>query len=505
MNLLQTTQWTPFIRFRMLVVLLAAVLAVVPWRAAPAETPVSLKIEPDYTGITLPPNIAPLNFKVLHPGRAYQVILRSTTGEPLTVKSRQPRMLFPEKSWRALLEKNAGQALLMEVQIQQNDGQWLRFPVVTNWIAAEPVDGYLVYRLLRPLYNYYSTMGIYQRNLGNFSQVEVLENKRLLDGCLNCHTFQQHSPVSMFFHTRGGPGNSIIMVRSNETHHIARTGGYASWHPSGRLVVYSVNQLSLFFHTRGSTRDVFDADSDLHLYRLDTHQVAAPPAIAATNRNETWPSWSPDGRYLYFCSAEPRPQERFREVRYDLMRVAYDLATDTWGQPETLMAARETQLSAALPRVSPDGRWLVFTLTRYGNFPIYQAGADLFLMDLSTREVRRLPINSDQTDSWHGWSSNSRWLVFSSKRRDGVFTLPYFSHVTPGGEFSKPFVLPQEDPEFYDTFVKNFNLPEFITSPVTVKPSALAQTILAPRQKIQPGSDPVHPPRKRSSERGAAQ
>jgi hypothetical protein len=91
---------------------------------------------------------------------------------------------------------------------------------------------------------------------------------------------------------------------------------------------------------------------------------------------------------------------------------------------------------------------VLFCLSAYGHFPVYQASSDLHVLDLTTRSKRWLPINSPEAESWHCWSSNSRWVVFSSKRLDGLFARPFFSYVDKEGGFHKPFLLPQEDPEF---------------------------------------------------------
>jgi hypothetical protein len=95
-------------------------------------------------------------------------------------------------------------------------------------------------------------------------------------------------------------------------------------------------------------------------------------------------------------------------------------------------------------------------------------------------------VNSDQSDSWHCWSTNGRWIVFSSKRLDGLFTRPFFSYVTREGEFSKPFVLPQADPAFYESYLKTFNLPELVAGPIQVKESALARALLHPLKVLRP-------------------
>jgi len=84
-------------------------------------------------------------------------------------------------------------------------------------------------------------------------------------------------------------------------------------------------------------------------------------------------------------------------------------------------------------------------------------------MDLKSRKYRRLTCNSAQSDSWHCWSSNSRWIVFSSKRDNGWLARPYFSYIDANGREHKPFVLPQKDPAFYDTWLKTYNVPELVS------------------------------------------
>ena len=114
---------------------------------------------------------------------------------------------------------------------------------------------------------------------------------------------------------------------------------------------------------------------------------------------------------------------------------------------------------------------------QYGSFPVYQSSSDLYMMDLRNRRQWRLEINSDRSDSWHCWSSNSRWIVFASKRRDGLFGRLYFSYVEGDGSVHKPFLLPQQDPAFYDSFLENFNVPELIRSAVLADQRALLEAI----------------------------
>jgi len=116
----------------------------------------------------------------------------------------------------------------------------------------------------------------------------------------------------------------------------------------------------------------------------------------------------------------------------------------------------------------------------YGSFPIYQPGSDLYIVDLSRIPAvpRRLDeINSDRTDSYHSWSANSRWIIFASKREDGMFARLYITHLEAGGRFSKPFIMPQEDPEFYGRCLMTYNRPELITEPVTVSAAELTRAM----------------------------
>ncbi len=148
------------------------------------------------------------------------------------------------------------------------------------------------------------------------------------------------------------------------------------------------------------------------------------------------------------------------------MKASYDPVTGGFGRPVTVLAAARTGLSATHPRVSPDGRFLLFCLCEYGNFSIYRPGTDLYMMDLESGTFRRLECNSGQSDSYHSWSSGSRWFVFSSKRGDGVLARPYFAHVDADGAVSKPFVLPQKDPGLYESHLYTFNVPELVAEPV---------------------------------------
>jgi len=453
------------------------------------------RIRPDYCGIVIPPNIAPLNFVVDEPGVRYYVEIRSGQGEAIRAASDAPSIRIRPEAWRKLLEANSGGELQLDVYARATDGTWRRFDTVKNTIAEEEIDGYLAYRLLGAGYNLWGPLSIRQRNLANYHESIILANRSFGQGCMNCHTFWNNGTERMILQFRRGTvdyGSAMLLVRDGTVGKVdTRTGGcpmpaaYASWHPSGELLAFSVNKVRQFFHAaRTEVRDVVDLESDLAVYVLATNSVTSSPGICEPDLMESYPAWSADGKHLYFCRApilwtdrDTVPPERYDEVRYDLMRVSFDLATLSWGEPETVLSAARTGQSIMHPRPSPDGRFLLFSMCEYGCFPIYHRGTDLYLMDLETGDHRRLECNSDECDSWHCWSSNGRWIAFSSKRGNGLFARPYFSYVDEEGRAHKPFVMPQSDPEFYDSFVFTYNVPELTREPVRVRGEGLAGAI----------------------------
>lgn len=454
-------------------------------------------ISPDCRGAVIPPNIAPLNFRILQEGVAYFVTIRSEQGQAIPLFSRTGRVRIPVRPWRALLEANKGRDVCFDVYVQGNDRQWLRYQPLVNTIASEPIDSTLVFRFMKPLYNWWKDIGIYQRDLTGYDRSVVLQGRSFGEGCLNCHSFVGNDPDTMTIALRSATyGSHTVLARDGAAEKIGAKWGYTAWHPSGKVAVYSMNKVTQFFQAGGlEVRDVVDLDSALLCYHVTEGKASVAPELADKDQLETYPSWSPDGKHLYYCSApilwkdrSAVPPENYDKVRYDLRRISYDIETDRWGQSETVLSAEETGQSILLPRVSPDGRFLLFCMCRYGCFPVYQPSSDLYLMDLGTRQYRRLEINSEFSESWHSWSSNSRWIAFSSKRQGGLFTRTYFSYVDHEGRVHKPFVLPQEDPSYYDSLLETYSVPELITGPVPVKASRLARA-----SRAQPSTSPLIP------------
>jgi hypothetical protein len=459
------------------------------------ESPMSVarqpKITPDYAGIVIPPNIAPLNFVIDEPGRRYVARIHSASGQEIEVLSRTGEIIIPLEKWKSLLHTNAGQELCLDVCVKTEDGTWQRYETITNTIAREAIDPFLVYRFMMPSSYFPKRMQICQRNLETFDEETLLDTQSIGNGCANCHSFADNNPARMLLGIRSTSfASATAYVHNGSIQKIDAKFGYTSWHPSGRLAAYSINDVRQFFHTaRPEIHDVVDLDSLIVYYNVESRQIKTTPALSDKKRLETYPAWTPDGKYLYFCSApllwtdmDTVPPKGYDRVKYDLMRVSYDVETDTWGVAETVLTAAETGLSILLPRVSPDGRFLLFCMSQYGCFPVYQPTSDLYMMDLSTGKYRKTSANSDYAESWHSWSSDSRWIVFSSKRQGGLFTRLFISYVDANGETQKPFALPQKNPSFYEFCYRLYSVPELITGPVTVQSEALVQALCGPAE-----------------------
>jgi hypothetical protein len=447
------------------------------------------QIDPDYTQITIPPNIAPLNFMIREPGSQYIVKIYAKNAKAIVVASSSAKIMIPIKPWQALLKANTGEQLCLDVYVCDGSRQWNKYQTIVNQIAPEGMDSYLAYRLIHPGFNTWTKMGIYQRNLENFDEEPILINRLTEHNCMNCHNFQANDPDNMCMHLRTGPAGGTLLIHNGQAEKIDtktefnRAGAYPAWHPSGKAIAFAVINLTMFFHNIGEPREVLDGASDVILYLIDSNTVTTGPAISDPERMETFPNWSPDGRYLYFCSApkmenflittDGQEDLHYKQIKYDLQRVSFDIATGTWGKLETLISADKTGLSAAIPRVSPDGRYAIVTMAAWGTFPIYMESADLYLLDLNDMNFTRMDISSDRCDSYHCWSSNGRWFVFSSKRLDGLCARPYFCYFDQQGNAHKPFIMPQKDPEFYLKYINTYNIPELVKGKVKYSPREL--------------------------------
>lgn len=447
-------------------------------------------IFPDYIGVTIPQNIAPLHFRLTDScvyEDAYAIF--ETDGERIEVKAKKEQFAISSSMWQKLMKGAAGKSINITVLVKA-DNKWIGYSPFSMHVAKEPIDPYIAYRLIEPGYEVWNEMGIYQRCLENFTEEAIIENKLTNNSCINCHSFCMNNPEQMLFHQRANyAGTYLIANKTIEKLNPQQTTDkkitslvYPYWHPSGNYIAFSTNDTKQDFHLSDPNRiEVFDNHSDILLYDIKKNVLFTAPTLSSDTNLETFPAFSPDGMQLYFCSASNRLMpESYREMKYSLVRVAFNPVERSFGKTDTLYNANDEGRSAKFPRISPDGKYLLYTLSDYGNFSIWHKDADLRMIDLQTLQTDSLSaVNSDDVESYHSWSTNSRWFVFSSRRMDGLYTRPYICYVDKNGKTGKPFLLPQKHADYYTYSLFSFNIPELIKDKVEMSTYDLMQYILA--------------------------
>ena len=459
------------------------------------------KIYPDYTDVTVPVNIAPLTFQLDE--AADEMVARYAVGDEELVfaDKAQPDM----DDWRMLTEKAKGGAITVDVYTRKSD-QWTHYKPFSIFVSPDSIDSYLSYRLIFPSFVSYEALTISQRCLENYDESVIYDNMLCTfekDGqCINCHHYQQYNPKRMLFHARQNNGGTVIAYDGKiqkvnmKNDSILSAGVYPAWHPWLNLIVYSTNKTLQSFHTVDHNKiEVYDTQSDLIAFNVEKGEVTN--LENDSTEFEVFPAWSPDGKTLYYCSAHFERQDttrsivseivvRSKELKYNIYKKSFDPETMVFGPRELVFSADSLGKSATLPRISPDGRYLMFALAEFGVFHIWHHDADLWTLDLQTGEARAVEeINSPDTESYHSWSSNGRWVVFSSRRDDGTYTRPFFAHLDQEGHWSKPFELPQADPDYHRQFMRCYNIPELMKGPVTIKPQEFADV-------LKGAGNPVH-------------
>lgn len=460
-------------------------------------------IEPDYSDVTIPPNIAPMNFAIKEDGNHYIISATAGSGDYHTeIKSSDGIIRFPEKSWKKLVNSSKGDKIKIQVfSSNTNEKTQQQYEPFYFYVSGEPIDPYLTYRLIKPGYYNWSKLIIAQRSLENYWEESLVENQLIEKNCINCHSFNQNDPERFLIHIRGSRGGTYIVedgeITRNDLKIESMPGGatYPSWHPGGRYIAFSSNQVrqSFYSHSEKSI-EVYDLVSSLIIYDREKNEILNITDQDTTSYLQTFPSWSPDGKYLYFCMAihnNPGSHPDLPDIKnthYNLARKSFDQESRSFGDSEIIFTASELNKSASFPRISPDGKFLIFTLHDYGTFPIWHQEADLYMLNLQTGESKRMNLNSSETDSYHTWSANSKWLVFSSKRADGRSTRPYFAYIGSWDQVGKPFVLPQKDPTLYNRMLESYNIPEFVTGRIELNPRDFEAAVKQESIKANPGN-----------------
>ena len=494
-------------------ILLAALLLLLTGCVRKAEVPSQFErsealpsLYPDYVGVTVPCNICPLNFGVKEAGQ--QVVARFSAGDLAYTYGEGRNVFIDEEEWAELLRAACGDSIGVEVFIC-NDGTWKAFQPFSIYVSKDSIDPYISYRLIQPSYVSYNELSIRQRNLSSFDESVIYTNRDVMtqhEGqCINCHSYQNYGTQNMLFHMRQHLGGTMIVregkpvkvdLKSDST---LSAGVYPSWHPRLPLVAFSTNLTGQVFHTKSTDKvEVQDTQSDLILYDVEKNEIH--PIFHTDSILEIFPCWAPDGTTLYYGAArsvitsmdslDDQTIERYKEIKYDIFAIDFNAEQRTFSEPRLVYSASELGQSATLPRLSPDGRFMVFAQADHGCFHVWHHDADIYLLDLqadSTAAVPLVGINSNCSESYPSFSSNGCWVMTASRRDDGNYTRPYIAHFDAAtGTCSKAFELPQQHPSFYTFCTRSFNRSEFMKEPVVVTQQQFAAHLHPERRRPAP-------------------
>ena len=329
--------------------------------------------------------------------------------------------------------------------------------------------------------------------------IDQPESRIVLQGmhtCANCHSFSADGKTLGI--DMDGPQNDkgLYAVVSLKPQTVIRSQDMISWNPTGDRQ-YAFNRVGFMSQVSPNGRYVLtmltSAERPLEnnyyvanfldykflqvfyptrgvLYWYDRTTGERHPLPGADDPNYVQANgvWSPDGRYIVFIRAkaqEPYPSGKAIathsndpneiQIRYDIYRVPFN--DGKGGKAEPITGASNNGMSNSFPKVSPDGKWIVFVEAQ--NALLMRPDGQLYIVPAEGGTARRMRANMYPMNSWHSWSPNGRWLVFSSKSR-GPYTRMYLTHVDADGNDSPPIYI--DNPTAANRAV---NLPEFVNIP----------------------------------------
>ncbi len=425
----------------------------------------------------------------------------------LTPEQAAAHTWVPETAtWEAIKKHSVEGAAVVTIRgfSQQDTRHAVSSGRVTISTSKDPVGAPIFYRdvplmpsetqkgIIKPLAP--NAIRLIQWRLRDIAKPESRIVLKDMPTCANCHSFSRDGKTMGM--DMDGPQNdkglyAIVpvkpqmtinatdMVTWNPSQQVAlnRFGFMSQVSPDGKYVVTTVNTtdratqdnyyvvnfkdyrfLQVFFPTRGIL-----AWYSRGTGRREPLRGADDPRYVQTDG-----VWSPDGSYLVFARAEARepdpPDGKMAayandplelQVKYDLYRVPFNGGQG--GRPEAIAGASGDGMSNSFPKVSPDGRWIVFVKCRNGQ--LMRPDGQLYIVPAQGGLARRMHCNTPLMNSWHSFSPNGRWLVFSSKARS-PYTQMYLTHIDEQGNDSPAILI-----ENSTAANRAVNIPEFVNIP----------------------------------------
>lgn len=465
--------------------------------AADASMP-GLRITYPLEGTLFPPEIvAPTFLWEDTTGRVeqWEVVVRGPSGSELLKASVDaPRWRPSEGEWRrikkASVERDAEVIVTGASRTQEAAGPSARVRIRTS---RDPVGDALFYREV-PL-PFLTAVQDPSRIRWRFGTIDsessppvVLEN---LPVCGNCHSFADDGSVLGldvdYGNDKGAYG--ILPVSKHMVMDDAKIITWADYKredgeltfgllsrvsPTGRYVISTVKDRSVFVAIPDLmiSQLFFPIKGILVVYDREKKTFAALPGADDPEYVQTNAVWSPDGKEIVFARAKAYRAERLEQLnsalvdekdvpeftvqkqpfRYDLYRIPFN--DGKGGTPQPVQGASGDGMSNFFPKYSPDGRWIVFC--KANSYMLLQPDSELYIIPARGGPARRLRYNTARMNSWHSWSSNSRWLVFSSKVNT-PYTQLFLTHIDENGNDSPPVLL-----ERFTSPDRAANIPEFV-------------------------------------------
>ena len=394
-----------------------------------------------------------------------------------TFLSAKARWRIPDEVWEQVKRHAVGRRASLWVKGIRQKGLWgkarpsvHRSQVVNFRVSEDPADNAVVYRLISPPAVNDKTPDMFVRDIRERRQRLLLGARQLY--CLNCHCFSSKTG------TKGQLGLQVRYKGDDPQPHRMYLALYDMEKQSGRKMIlpFAIQMTTFMGWSPDETKLAISANQRIGGYRpvvLETQASGQPtsdiavydttdgtvlllPGASGPTTLEIFPAWTPDGKSIVFSSA---PAGRHpTQTQYEIFVVPYN--DGRGGKPQPVRGASRNGKSNYLSRFSPDGKWFTFTRSDWGL--LIKASSDIYIMpaDLKT-DPRPLECNTPYAaDSWHSWSSNSRWIVFATKRDDGILARLYLTHIDRDGHASPAVRLPLEDPDMTECF----NIPEFLAT-----------------------------------------
>lgn len=465
--------------------------------AFPEKQAGDLSIDYPLDETLFPPEIVPPTFKWSDttPGVSrWQLILREHGAEKLqSFAAGEPHWQPATATWAQMKQASSTHPLHIAVTGLDVKGNTLSAASVRISTSEHPVGDSIFYREVPlPFIDAVQDPSRIRWRFGAIDSPErppvVLEN---LPVCGNCHSFSGDGGVLGLDVDYGNDkgGYAILPVEEqmllNDEKIITwsdykREDGEATFgllsqvSPDGRYVISTVKDRAVFVATPGIeySQLFFPIKGILVVY--DTQKETYTPLKGADDPAyvQSNPTWSPDGKHVVFARAKvyekptianansilldehdvPEFVEDKEPFKYDLYRVPFNEGRG--GKAEPIKGASHNGMSNFFAKYSPDGKWIVFTQAE--NYMLLMPDSVLYIVPAQGGEARRLRANTANMNSWHSFSSNGKWLVFSSKAYS-PYTQLFLTHIDEQGRSTPPVLLDHfTDPD------RAANIPEFV-------------------------------------------